>query len=162
MATEVVNIDLSVGTNTVRSVLWGSIYKPGVNIEYRDIDLTLNGSGIDADASSFGKKTVTAPAPAGIAFPSGSAVLTRYQNIITNSAWRVREMAGGTHPETLAISSISGKVVLVAGTTGVIGGDGSIGITYDGAGLDATVEYAVYYSNGADGSTNTTFTVDHP
>ena len=159
MAIEVKDIDLSVGTNTIRSVLWGSIYNPGKNIDLSTLNLTNNRSGKDIDASSFASDVLIVPNPGDLGF-TGSGITTKYSNVVTNSAWKVKA-AAPTDP-ALSVASISGKKILVAGITGIIAGDGSVGITYDGAGASADAEFVVYYSGGADNSTFTTFNTTHP
>ena len=151
-------------TDNVPRNLWGSIFNPtatGTNYSLQDETLTNKGAATNCSIGNFRGDTVAVPTATDLSF-TGSAVATKYSNIITNSAWRVREIAPGD--AALAISSVTGKVTLSgSGATAVVGGDGSVGITYDGAGAPADADFIIYYSNGLDGSSAAvSFNATHP
>lgn len=150
-------------SNNVPRNLWGSIYNPtatGTDYSLKALSLTNKSAATNCSIGDFRGDTVAVPTATNLIF-TGSAIAVKYSNIITNSAWRAREIAGGS--ASLSIITVTGKVTLSgSGATAVVGGDGSVGILYDGGGGAADADFIIYYSNGTDGSSaGVTFNANH-
>jgi len=163
IATTNVGIGDSQSNNVPRN-LWGSIFKPtatGTDYSLKSLSLTNKSAATNCSINDFKGDSVATPTATDLAF-TGSGAVTKYSDIVTNSAWRVAKIAGGSG--SLSLTTPTGKVTLSsAGINSVIGGDGSVGVTYSGGGAGANADFILYYSNGTDGSSAAvTFNAQHP